>query len=100
MDASIYIQGALTGWTLDKEAEMKYDLSKRGFIKTLLLKQGYYDYQYVALQQGQEKGDVAFIEGNHWETKNEYTILVYHREQGDFYDRLVGVTHVNSFADR
>lgn len=100
MDADIYIQGALTGWTLNEHAKMNYDLSKRGFIHTLLLKQGYYNYQYVALQHGQQKGDVAFIEGNHWETKNEYTVLVYHREQGDFYDRLVGVTHVNSFADR
>ncbi len=99
MDADIYLNGALTDWNLNENSKMTYDFSKKGYLLTLLLKQGYYDYQYVMRQQGQVAGDVSFIEGNHWETRNEYTILVYNREHGTYYDRLIGVTHINSFED-
>ncbi len=99
IDADIYLNGALTDWRLDDDSRMSYDFAKKGFLKTMLLKQGYYDYQYVMRYHGEERGDVSFIEGNHWETRNEYTILVYHREQGTFFDRLVGVTHILSFEE-
>jgi hypothetical protein len=97
IDADIYLNGALTDWRLDEDSKMSYDFSKKGYLITLLLKQGFYDYQYLMRYRGEEQGDVSFIEGNHWETRNEYTILVYNREQGTFYDRLIGVTHILSF---
>jgi hypothetical protein len=99
MDADIFLNGALTDWNLSENSKMTYDFTKKGYLLTLLLKQGYYDYQYVMRQHGQVAGDVSFIEGNHWETRNEYTILIYNREQGTYYDRLIGVTHINSFED-
>lgn len=99
LDADLYLNGALTDWSLNEKNKMTYDFSKKGYVLNLLLKQGYYNYQYVMKYHDQETGDVSFIEGNHWETRNEYTILVYNREHGDYYDRLVGVTHINSFEE-
>lgn len=99
LDADMFVTGALTDWNLNENNKMTYDFSKKGYILTLLLKQGYYNYQYVMKYHNNDVGDVSFIEGNHWETRNEYTILVYNREHGEYYDRLVGITHINSFEE-
>ncbi|MBQ8276905.1 MAG: DUF5103 domain-containing protein, partial [Bacteroidaceae bacterium] len=56
---------------------------------SLLLKQGYYSYQYLAGPHGRRTG-MTSAEGNFWQTENEYTILVYYRPAGSRYDRLVG----------
>ena len=99
LDADLFLNGALTDWNLDDDSKMSYDYAKKGYVLTLLLKQGYYDYQYILKYHDQETGDVSFIEGNHWETRNEYTILVYNREQGTYYDSLIGLIHLNAFED-
>jgi len=99
LDADLFINGALTDWTLNEDSKMAYDYKKGGYTKTMLLKQGYYNYQYVMRYHNSTIGDVSFIEGNHWETRNQYTISVYNREQGDYYDRLIGVTFINSFEE-
>jgi hypothetical protein len=96
MDGHIYITGALTDWAYSVENRMNYNFRQQQYEKTLLLKQGYYDYHYVALFEHSQWGDVAFIEGNHWETENDYTILVYYREPADLFERLIGVAQLNS----
>ncbi len=100
MDADIYILGALTNWNYTDESKMTYDFKTKSYVKTLLLKQGYYNYQYVLKYRDQSVGDASFIEGNHWETENEYTIYLYNREPGDIYDKLIGVVHLNSNIDK
>ena len=40
--------------------------------------------------------DVTMIEGNHWETENEYNIMIYFRETGSLFDRLLNFTTLNS----
>ncbi|MEZ5195487.1 MAG: DUF5103 domain-containing protein [Bacteroidales bacterium] len=99
VDADIFIIGQLTDWNFSDESKMDYNFKRKGYEKTLLLKQGYYNYQYILRYRGQSMGDVSFIEGNHWETENQYTIMVYNRESGKYYDRLVGVKHFNSIPD-
>jgi uncharacterized protein (DUF2225 family) len=63
---------------------------------TLLLKQGYYNYQYVVKNQSTSETSVMPVEGSFGRTENDYLILVYYRPAGRRYDRLVGVTVVNS----
>jgi len=95
---NIYIMGALTDWNFIKEAKMTYNYDKKGYEANLYLKQGYYNYQYVYLENSSKPGDETLVEGMHWETDNEYTIYVYNREQGSLYDVLVGVKQFNSFS--
>ena len=99
LDADMYIIGQLTDWRYSEESKMDYNYKRKGYEKTLLLKQGYYNYQYILRYHNQSVGDVSFIEGNHWETENNYTIFVYNRELGDNYDRLIGVKHINSLNE-
>ena len=96
LDADMYIMGELTDWNYSEDSKMTYNYKAKSYEKTLLLKQGYYNYQYILKYQSESTGDVSFIEGNHWETENDYTIYVYNREPGDMYDKLIGVQHVNS----
>ena len=67
---------------------MQYDESLHAYEVALLLKQGYYNYQFRQLVDG--KGRTARTEGDFYQTENEYLILVYHRPQGARYDALVG----------
>ncbi len=96
IDGDFHIFGALTDRTFSDESKMTYNFKEKAYEKTLILKQGYYNYQYVFLPKGETTGDETFVEGNHWETENDYTIYVYYRQPGETYDRLIGVKHVNS----
>ena len=67
-----------------------------GYEAELFLKQGYYNYQYVYIKDGKAQADETMLEGNHWETENDYSIYVYHRKIGTYYDQLVGIKKLNS----
>ena len=97
-DGGVYILGGLTDWNYSKGAKMEYNYDWKGYTATLYLKQGYYNYQYVFLENGKQVGDETLIEGSHYETDNEYTIYVYHRELGENYDVLIGVKQFNTFS--
>ena len=92
----LYILGALTNWRMDESSEMYYNAGSRRFERALFLKQGYYNYLYAAGMGGDTYGDVTIAEGSHWETENQYMVLVYLREIGGLYDRLVAVQEINS----
>jgi hypothetical protein len=93
---SVNVFGALTGWNANKSNEMKWNFEHGGYELTLLLKQGYYNYQYVYVADGSKKADAENIEGSFFITENEYQIFAYYRDQRSRYDRLVGFTTVNS----
>ena len=93
----VFIAGALTNWQFNDLNKMEYVTQEGAYLKTLLLKQGVYNYRYLFLPAGSDQFDVDEIEGSHFETENEYLILFYHRPFGTRYDRLLGhqVIHSN-----
>jgi len=68
---------------------MQYDYIEKAYKASPYLKQGYYNYQYIFLPDGEKEGDALTIEGSHFETQNNYYIFVYHRPQGTVYDQLI-----------
>ena len=74
---------------------MAYDRHTKQYTTSLLLKQGYYNYQYVYVPNGETKGTAALFEGNYSETMNKYTMYVYYRDQGEYWDRLIGFSTIN-----
>ena len=89
-DGKLYVFGELTDWRILKNAELKPN-PKTGFWETsLLLKQGFYNYQYVFVKNGTNFIDETYIEGSHWETRNDYYIFLYLQEEGNSYDKLIG----------
>jgi hypothetical protein len=89
-DGGLYLLGGMTNWRLDSDSRLAYDRLTGEYTTTLLLKQGVYNYQYVYLPNGAKEANVADFEGNHSETVNKYTIFIYYRDQGQFWDRLIG----------
>jgi hypothetical protein len=96
IDGNIYIYGALSDWAFKDEFKMKYDYDTQTYFTKAFLKQGYYNYQYVFLRDGTNGGDPSIAEGSHFETENDYTILVYHKEPATNYFRIVGFRYINS----
>lgn len=94
---NFYVLGKLTEWRMNKTNRMTYNYKKMGYECDMFVKQGYYNYTYVYLQDEKKAGDETLSEGNHWETENEYTIYVYHRQRGTYYDQLVAIKRFSSF---
>ncbi len=90
-DGNLYLMGKFSDWKFREELKLDYDTLNLSYNKTVLLKQGYYNYMYCFVKDGSKNtGDFSTIEGSHYETENAYSVLVYHKELNDNYDRLVG----------
>lgn len=95
-EKEVYVYGELTDWTLSPKNLMQYNYQRSAYELRLLLKQGYYNYRYVVRDTKTGEIDPTFFEGNHFETENNYTILVYFKQPGMRYERLVGIKRLNS----
>lgn len=91
-NAQIYIDGDFVNRRFDPESMMTYNRATGLYERNMLLKQGSYNYQYLVVPSGENKGYTDVIEGDKYQTVNEYVIKVYARHPGDRYDRLIG-TH-------
>ncbi len=89
----IRMLGALTAWGNSPESKMTYDPRTGHYSTSLLLKQGWYDYQYGFVTQDGYDSDP--IEGSFFETENEYEVLVYYRALGSRYDQLAGYVYLH-----
>lgn len=100
LGGSVNVFGALSGWNANKSNEMTWNFEKGIYELTLLLKQGYYNYQYAYVSNGSTVADLINIEGSFWETENDYHIFIYYRDMAGRYDRLIGYTVLNSITNR
>jgi hypothetical protein len=94
----IYVFGALTDWQCLPENQMTYQPDTKMYEADLLLKQGFYDYQYAILNKDTKAIDATFLEGSHVETENNYPVFVYFRGFSARYDRLIAYRVLNSLA--
>jgi hypothetical protein len=91
-----YLLGDFAGWNFTDGNRLKFNFDRKGYELNLLLKQGFYNYLYVLKEKSKTTADESLIEGSHWETENDYTVLVYFHETGSQYDRLLSVNFINS----
>jgi hypothetical protein len=94
-DSELHIYGNFNNWTIDGSTYLDYNSESDTFQNARLFKQGFYNFKYV-LVSPDGKIDEGAISGNHWETENEYTVLVYYRELGARFDRIIGMGMANS----
>ncbi len=91
----VYAFGAFSDWQLKDEFRLSYDETKQLYTGHALLKQGYYNYDFaVAGARGAAPNEVYF-EGTHYETENQYDLLVYYRPPGTRADLLIGYQAVD-----
>lgn len=91
----VYLNGEWTYNRFIPEYRMTYNRETQAYEATALLKQGYYNYNYLFVPDGDTQGNSGRTDGNFYETENEYIILVYHRPNGGRYDKLVGYRRMN-----
>ncbi len=91
----VYLNGEWTYNRLSSEYRMTYNRETQAYEATAFLKQGYYNYNYLFVPDGETQGNSGRTDGNFYETENEYIILVYHRPNGGRYDKLVGYRRMN-----
>lgn len=96
MNGDIFVNGEFTNYKFIDKYKMVYNYDTHRYELTLPLKQGSYNYQYLVVAHGYNIGDTSPIEGNHYETINEYLIKVFHHEPGSRADRLIGSTIILS----
>jgi hypothetical protein len=99
IQGKLYLYGGFTYWQYFPDNELVYDYDAAGFRGSMFLKQGYYNYHYMLLPNDSKVGDITFIEGNFFDTNNEYTFYVYYRPRGGRYDRLVNLTTILAFPN-
>lgn len=94
-DKEIHLYGAFNDWSIDETTYMKYDEKTDTYRNTRLFKQGFYNYKFVLVDRDGSI-DEGTIDGNFWQTENDYTILVYYKAPGERFDRIIGVGRGNS----
>ncbi|HWS00392.1 MAG TPA: DUF5103 domain-containing protein, partial [Prolixibacteraceae bacterium] len=95
-DDDIYVFGALSDWQCKSSNHMTYNPETKLYEANILLKQGFYDYQYAIYNKETQSIDATFLEGSHLATENDYHIFVYYRPFSARYDRLIGYRVINS----
>ena len=88
-NGNIYLFGNLTNHELSPAYQLKYDIRDGLYHLQIPLKQGSYNYQYIVLPENSSIPTSATIEGNKFETRNEYLIQVFLRPPGSRGDRLI-----------
>ena len=90
----MYVSGHFNGGNLSSKYEMEYNSRDKAYQATVLLKMGAYDYQYLWVEDGEKAAQTKPAEGDWYETKNEYLILLYYRQRGSRYDRLISTLSI------
>ena len=94
-DKEIYISGNFNNWQLNSTNKLHYNSETGLYEATLLLKQGFYNYQYVTKTENNALCNYD-IDGSYYQTENDYTVLVYYTKFGSRYTQVIGVGFGNS----
>lgn len=95
-DTPIYVTGMFNNNTCNSENKMVYNEEKGVFEKAILIKQGFNNYRYTILDKNGKHDEKKPIDGNFYETENNYMAIVYYRSNTDRYDRVIGKGQANS----
>jgi hypothetical protein len=69
---------------------MAYNFERGAYEVAIKLKQGFYNYKYVTVNDKNELEE-GTISGDFYETENNFKVIVYYRDLGARYDRIVGL---------
>ncbi len=87
---SIYVNGMFNNFVMNDENRMEYNAEKGIYEKALMIKQGFTNYQYVISDSKGKIDEENAVDGNFFQTENNYFVLVYYRENNQRYDRIIG----------
>lgn len=91
----VFISGNYNNWQLNEQNKLDYNENLGIYEKAMLLKQGFYNFQYVTKN---EEGEInnSDIDGSFYQTENDYTVILYYKKFGSRYTSVIGVGFGNS----
>ena len=92
----LYIYGGLTNWGIEESARLNYNTDAECYETSLLLKQGYYNYTYLYVPEDTQIPSQQEVDGNFFQTSQDYYVFVYLYDYDYGYDRLLGMRKVSS----
>ncbi|MGM5469611.1 type IX secretion system plug protein domain-containing protein [Flavobacteriaceae bacterium LMO-SS05] len=93
--STIYVYGNFNNYALNEANKMAFNPQSGHYESVFKLKQGFYNYKYVVVD-AEGRLDEGAISGNFYQTENDYKVLVYYRDLGARYDRLIGFGEASS----
>lgn len=92
----VYVYGGFSDFQCRKENRMTWSEENMAYTASIVMKQGFIDFTYATLGTKSTVPDLTTIEGSHFQTENDYLLLVYFTDFQQRCDRLVGMRFVNS----
>jgi hypothetical protein len=86
----IYITGMFNNHALTDENKMEYNEKKGIYEKALMIKQGFTNFIYTIADKSGKIDEESAIDGNFFQTENNYFAIIYYRENNQRYDRVIG----------
>ena len=87
---SIHVYGNFNNYAIDDSTKLEFDEHNNVYTCPILLKQGFYNYKYVVVNKDNTIDEGA-ISGNFYQTENNYKVLVYYKDLGVRYDKIIGL---------
>jgi hypothetical protein len=95
LDKTIHVYGNFNNYAITEDTQMIFNPDSGVYEARLLLKQGFYNYKYVMADKNNNINEGA-ISGNFDQTENNYKVIVYYRDLGGLYDKIIGVGEASS----
>ncbi|CDF78203.1 conserved hypothetical protein containing C-terminal carbohydrate-binding-like fold [Formosa agariphila KMM 3901] len=92
---NVHVYGNFNNYTLNNTTKMTYNPSKGIYENKMLLKQGFYNYKFVTQDEAGQVNE-GEISGNFYQTENNYKVIVYYRDLGGRYDKIIGIGEASS----
>lgn len=86
----IYVNGMFNNYAKNEESKMEYNEKKGIYEKAMMIKQGFTNFNYVIADSSGKIDNENAIDGNFFQTENNYFAIVYYRENNQRYDRVIG----------
>ncbi|WP_348822691.1 DUF5103 domain-containing protein [Flavobacterium aestuarii] len=95
-NSSVYVVGMFNNYAMTPENKMDFNTKNGLYEKAILIKQGFTNYQYVTVNNKGFIDSENAIDGNFYQTENDYTVLVYYKSNTDRYVKVIGKGSANS----
>jgi hypothetical protein len=94
--SDIYINGMFNNYALNEENRMDFNQKTGMYEKAIVIKQGFTNYQYVVADKKGKIDHANAVDGNFYQTENNYQVIVYYRGINERYDKVIGRGTANS----
>jgi len=92
----IYVGGMFNNYSKSDEYKLEYDEKTATYNKAIMIKQGFNNFMYITADKGGKVDGGNAVDGNYFQTENDYNVFVYYRQNNERYDRVIGRGNANS----